>query len=100
MKYLLISDNTETLTGFRLAGVEGIPARTPQEVGAAIEAALSDGEVGILILTQKAADMQRETVERIKLDRSLPIAVEIPDRHGYEGTLPIERYINEAVGMG
>ncbi|MCR5041265.1 MAG: V-type ATP synthase subunit F [Clostridia bacterium] len=100
MKCFLVSDNSETLTGFRLAGVEGALCRSPQEVEKAVDAACGDDEVAVLILTQKAAELCREKIERLKLTLDRPVAVEIPDRHGYEGELPITRYIREAVSMG
>ena len=38
----LISDNTDTLTGMRLAGVEGILVRSRDQVKKALEDAVSD----------------------------------------------------------
>ena len=36
MRYFVISDNTDTQVGLRLAGVEGVLARTREEVREAI----------------------------------------------------------------
>ena len=52
MKMYLISDNVDTQTGMRLAGVEGVVVHTREELGEALEKALSDKEVGILLLTE------------------------------------------------
>ena len=40
MRYFVISDNTDTQVGLRLAGVEGVLARTREEGLAAIDEAL------------------------------------------------------------
>ena len=42
MKMFLISDNRDTYTGMRLAGVEGVVAHERQEVEEAVRRALSD----------------------------------------------------------
>ena len=37
MKFFLISDNTDTQMGMRLAGIEGIVVSRPEEVSEALE---------------------------------------------------------------
>ena len=46
MKMYLISDNVDTLTGMRLAGVDGIVVHERDELKEAIEKAMSDPEIG------------------------------------------------------
>ena len=41
MRMYLISDNTDTLTGMRLAGIEGVVAHSHEEVKNALDTALS-----------------------------------------------------------
>lgn len=41
MRFFLISDNTDTQTGMRLAGIEGVVAHTAEEVTNAFELALA-----------------------------------------------------------
>ena len=53
MKMYLISDNVDTLTGMRLAGVDGIVVHERDELKEAIEKAMSDPEIGIVLLTEK-----------------------------------------------
>ena len=43
----LISDNVDTLTGMRLAGVDGVVVHERQELKTAIESAMNDPTVGI-----------------------------------------------------
>ena len=47
MKMYVISDNTDTLTGLRLAGVDGVIARNLTELKSSVEHALSDKEIGM-----------------------------------------------------
>ena len=53
MKMYLISDNIDTWTGMRLAGVEGAVVHEKQELKAEIDKVLADKEIGILLLTEK-----------------------------------------------
>ena len=53
MKMYLISDNLDTLTGMRLAGVDGIVVHERDELKETIEKAMSDPEIGIVLLTEK-----------------------------------------------
>ena len=53
MKMYLISDNVDTQTGMRLAGVEGVVVHEREELRQALENALADRDIGIILLTEK-----------------------------------------------
>ena len=53
MKMYLISDNVDTYTGMRLAGVDGVVVHERDELKKALEKVLSDPTVGIVLLTEK-----------------------------------------------
>ncbi len=96
----LITDNGDTLTGMRLAGVEGVVVRTREELRTALEKALADKELGILLLMERFGREFPELVDDVKLHHRLPLIVEIPDRHG-TGRAPdfITSYVGEAIGL-
>ncbi|WP_434309767.1 V-type ATP synthase subunit F [Hominifimenecus sp. rT4P-3] len=100
MKMFLISDNNDTLTGMRLAGVEGVVVHTREELREALEKALTDKELGILLLMERFGREFPELIDDVKLHHRLPLIVEIPDRHG-TGRAPdfITSYVNEAIGL-
>ena len=50
MKMYLISDNVDTYTGMRLAGVDGVVVHERDELKKALEDVLSDKTVGIVLL--------------------------------------------------
>jgi V/A-type H+-transporting ATPase subunit F len=100
MKIYLISDNIDTQTGMRLAGIESVVAHTKEEVAAALADALKIPDLGILLITEKLAGLVSATLTELKLSRSLPLVVEIPDRHGTHRTSnSITRYVNESIGI-
>ena len=100
MKMYLISDNVDTLTGMRLAGVDGIIVHERDELKEAIEKAMSDSEIGIVLLTEKLGREFPELIDEIKLERKIPLLIEILDRHGTGRKKDfITSYVNEAIGL-
>ena len=83
MKMYLISDNIDTLTGMRLAGVEGMVVHERQELKEALDKVLADKSIGIILLTEKFGREFPEIIDNVKLERKLPLIVEIPERHGH-----------------
>ena len=100
MKMFLISDNVDTLTGMRLAGVEGCIVHERAELRKALEDAIANKENGIILLTEKFGREFPEIIDDVKLHHKTPLIIEIPDRHP-TGRRPdfITSYVNEAIGL-
>jgi len=96
MKGFLISDNHDSLVLLRLAGIHG-----PEETAAALKDVLDHRpEVGVLVLTEKAAAEVPAMVKALREKGETPLLVEIPDRHGSmrQGDF-LTRYIRDAIGV-
>ena len=100
MKLFLISENVDTLTGMRLAGVEGCIVHERAELRKALEDAIANKENGIILLTEKFGREFPDIIDDVRLNRRLPLLIEIPDRHG-TGRKPdfITSYVSEAIGI-
>ena len=100
MKMFLVSDNIDTYTGMRLAGVEGVVVHEREELHRALEEAISNKENGIILLTEKFGKEFPDIIDDVRLNHKLPLLIEIPDRHG-TGRAPdfITSYVNEAIGL-
>ena len=100
MKMYVISDNIDTLTGMRLAGVKGVVVHERDELKKALENTFADKEIGILLLTEKFGKDYPDVVNDAKLNHKLPLILDIPDRHG-TGRSPnfITDYVNGAIGL-
>ena len=96
----LISDNIDTLIGMRLVGVEGAVVHEKAELKQELDKVLADKEIGVVLLTEKFGKEFPDIIDDVKLNRKLPLIVEIPDRHG-TGRKPnfITDYVNEAIGL-
>lgn len=100
MKMFLISDNVDTLTGMRLAGVDGVVVHERGELREALEKIMSEPSVGVVLLTEKFGREFPELIDEIKLERKMPLLIEIPDRHGTGRKKDfITSYVNEAIGL-
>ena len=100
MRMYIISDNIDTLTGMRLAGVEGALVRGREDLKKELDTACADPEIAVIVLTEKVGHDYPELIEDIRLSRSLPLLIEIPDRYGtMRGENFITSYVNEAIGV-
>lgn len=99
MRYFIIGDE-DTVLGFGLVGVQGQTAGSPGEAQRAFTLALEDKEVGIIIITERVAELIRPVVDRYVFTQSFPLVVEIPDRLGpIAGKPGIREMANQAIGI-
>ena len=75
MKMYLISDNVDTLTGMRLAGVEGAVVHEREELKNELDKVLADKSIGIILLTEKFGREFPEIIDDVKLERKLRTAM-------------------------
>lgn len=100
MKMYLISDNVDTYTGMRLAGVDGVVVHEKQELYDALEYAMNDSSIGVVLLTERFGREFPNMIDMMRLKRKMPLLVEIPDRHGTGRKKDfITSYVNEAIGI-
>lgn len=96
----MISDNHDTLVLLRLAGIGGVVAHGPAETARALSSALSMKDLGILLITELAAESVPDKVKEMRSGGALPLLIEIPDRHGTRrGADFLSQYIREAIGV-
>lgn len=100
MRMYLISDNVDTYTGMKLSGVNGVVVHTRLELKDQLDKVLADKTIGIILITEKLSNEYPEIINDVKLNRRIPLIVEIPDRHG-TGRKPdfMTAYVNEAIGL-
>lgn len=99
MKMFVISDNTDTQMGLRIAGIDGVVVHDAASLSEAVEQALADPELGVLLLTTKLYDMDRERFLNLKLALKRPLIVEISDRHkSHEIQSMLDETISKIIG--
>ena len=100
MRFFVISDNVDTQVGMRLAGIEGVVVHEEDEVRKALSDAMEQEDIAVVLMTEHLVRLCPELVDDLKLNRSRPLIVEIPDRHSAgRSSDSITRYIREAIGV-
>ncbi len=99
MKYWIIGDE-DTVLGFGLVGIQGGIAGTAEEAEKAFNTALENKDVGIIIITERTAELIRPLVDKYIFIKQFPLIVEIPDRKGkIAGKPEIREMVNSAIGI-
>ena len=99
MRYYIIGDEDAVL-GFGLVGVEGKAVQNTEQAQEAFSTVLKQSDIGIIIITERIADLIRPQVDRFIFTRNFPLIVEIPDRRGpLAGKPGIREMVNQAIGI-
>lgn len=100
MRFKLISDNTDTLVGMRLAGIKGVMAQTLEEVKKAVNDAIKIEDVAIVLVTKKLMNRCSEFLSDLKSTSKRPLIVDIPDGNSPDSKKDsITKYIRDAIGL-
>jgi V/A-type H+-transporting ATPase subunit F len=99
MKVLVIG-HLEAVLGFSLVGVHGQAVSTAEEANQALDNALSDTDVGIVLVTEDVADLIQMRMDQLMLRSTVPLVVEIPGPEGPRPGRPsLSDVVNRAVGV-
>lgn len=100
MRIYAVSCDRDTLTGLRLAGIEGELAANRKETAAAVSRARENADTAVLLLDEDCAAMIPETVKELKLSSINPLLVVIPGSGGSRREPDsITHLIRESIGI-
>jgi vacuolar-type H+-ATPase subunit F/Vma7 len=99
MKVMVIGQ-PEAVLGFSLAGLQGKSAATTQEANTALDEAMADANVGIVLVTSDVAAMISQRMDQLKLRSQKPLVVEIPGPAGVPADQPsLNELVFRAIGV-
>ncbi|MCD6116656.1 V-type ATP synthase subunit F [bacterium] len=99
MRFYVIGDE-ETVIGFRLVGISGTVVNNRQDAEAAIRKAREDENLGIILITERIADLVKDIVEELLFTTAFPLILEIPDRNGpLKNRGSVRDIVKHAVGL-
>jgi len=100
VKIYVISDNNDTVSGLRLAGIEGCVVKNRVDIITKLEELEKNPEIAIVLMTTVIVNLAPDYITNFKLTKSKPLLTEIPDRFG-EVNLGevIDSYISDAIGI-
>ncbi|MDR0671857.1 MAG: V-type ATP synthase subunit F, partial [Oscillospiraceae bacterium] len=67
MRFFVISDNSDTLTGLRLAGIDGTRVSSAEDVKEAVSKVIANPDIGVLLITEKLARATPDLIYDLKL---------------------------------
>ena len=59
----------------KLAGIEGVVIHSKKHLGEQLERAVSDPEIGIILITERFGREFPELIDDVKLNRRLPLTI-------------------------
>ena len=77
MKTIAIGSKT-FVTGFQLAGIEGINVEDHNDLMKNVNSFIDDGDVGLILVSDDVALNAKDELTEIKAKRSTPIIFEVP----------------------
>lgn len=98
MDFFCISDSESGL-GFRLAGIQTREVASRQEALEALNEARSSPGVGIILITQKAADLVREEIAQKISAAPVPLVLEIPAKGEKRKARSAGELVRQIAGM-
>lgn len=100
MKFFILSDNTDSLVGMRLVGMDGVVVHEKTPFLDALHEAIHDTSIGIILITTKLVALAPVVISELKLSTPRKIILEIPDRHLSEDVgKHIDDYVSRAIGV-
>jgi len=97
---LMVIGNQDAVWGFALAGVRGRIVTTAEELNRALDAAMADKEVGIVLVTEDVANLARQRVDTAMVRSTVPLVVEIPGPAGPRPDRPpLSEVIRRTIGV-
>lgn len=99
MRLYLICDNEDTALGMRLAGIEGAVTESKDEVRELFEKTVQDSDIGIILINQTLVSLCSDEISAFRKAHSLPLIIEIPDRHSDGTSNSIADYVSDAIGI-
>lgn len=97
---MLVIGNQDAVWGFALAGVRGQVATTAEELNQALDAALADQGLGIVLVTEDVAKLARQRVDLLMVRSTSPLVVEIPGPGGPSPDRPaLSEVIRQTIGV-
>ncbi|MCM1365007.1 MAG: V-type ATP synthase subunit F [Faecalibacterium sp.] len=99
MRMYLLSSDEDTLTGMRLAGIDGRLIKNEQEFVETAEEIQASADIGILLVAVTLGEQYPEQVLELK-KKSKILVTQIPDMlHPTVSGDSITRYVRDAIGI-
>lgn len=99
MRMYLLSGDEDTVTGMRLAGIEGTVVRSRDELLERAQQAMNDPDIGVLLVTNTVGKLYADSIMQIKKNAKI-LVTQIPDMLNPSAVGDsITGYVRNAIGV-
>lgn len=99
MKIMIIG-HPQAVLGFSLVGVQGHTATTADQVNEALDQAFATPDIGIILVTEEAANLIGPKMDNLRLRSTIPLVVEIPGPGAAQSSRPtLNELVFRAIGI-
>ena len=99
MTFFCIADKESSL-GFKLSGIDTREVASKSEALEALQVARATKDVGIILITDKAAEFIREEIKAHISEKLLPMVLELPSRGQTPQRKSAAELLKELAGIG
>ena len=96
---MFVIGSENCVLGLALVGVEGSVVQDAQELQGALDAALGDASIAILLISRETASLARERVDQLKVASMTPLVVEVPGQGEAVSYPPLKEFVQRVVGV-
>ncbi len=97
---LLVIGNQDAVWGFGLAGVQGQIVDTEEALNDALDTAIHNPDIGIVLITEDVTELDPQRVHTLMAKNTVPLVVEIPGPEGPDPErLPLGEMIRRTIGV-
>lgn len=99
MRMYLLSGDEDTVTGMRLAGIEGTVVESREELLAEAQKAEKDPDIGVLLITNTLGQLYADSIVDIKKNSKI-LVTQVPDMlNPSSAGDSVTRYVRNAIGV-
>ena len=99
MRMYLLSSDEDTVTGIRLAGIEGTVVTSRDELILEAQKAMNEPDIGVLLVTNTIGQLYADTLLEIKRNAKI-LVTQIPDMLNPSAAGDsITSYVRNAIGV-
>jgi vacuolar-type H+-ATPase subunit F/Vma7 len=94
----VIGDNT-MVTGFGLAGVQGVEVTSAEQASNALTKALKRSDLALIVVSEEYSSALRRQIDEARRNSMAPLIVEIPGRFGPKGEVTMSDLVTKTLGV-
>ncbi len=94
----VIGDNT-MVSGFRLAGVQGVEVTSAEQASQVLAKALKRSDLALIVVSEEFSSALRGQIDEARRNQIGPLVVEVPGHFGSSGEITMSDLVTKTLGV-